>query len=81
VRENDMSVVEFDREGRAWKDLFDAAVDLQRRFFEVFGGVGFGSPGIVVFAAVASSDNVSPILRILAWLSGGGEPERSGEPV
>src|SRR6185437_65504 len=61
VRENDVSVVEFDRKGRAGKHLFDASVDLQWRFFEVFGRVGFRSPGIIVFAAVASSDTVSPI--------------------
>ncbi len=63
VREDDVPVVEFDGKRGARKNLFDAAVDFQRRLFGVLGRCRFGSTGIHI-ASVASSDNGVSFRRI-----------------
>lgn len=58
VRENDMSVVQLDRERGAREDLLDAPVDLQRSLLRILDD-RLGGAGIGVFAiASGASDNV-----------------------
>jgi len=49
-----MAVIKLDRKRRAWKDLFDAAVDFKRRLFGI-DAVCFDVTGFC--RAIASSDN------------------------
>lgn len=57
VRQDDVAVIQFDGKRRAWKDLFDAAEDLERRFLGVLGkGCGFRGPRAgLTSVAIASS--------------------------
>lgn len=48
VRQDDVAVVELDREGRARKNLFDAAENFERRFTGVLCRFGLGRTGIGV---------------------------------
>lgn len=54
VRENDVTVVEFDGKRRAGKHLFNATEHFERGFSVVLGGLGFGSARIHI--AIASCD-------------------------
>lgn len=44
VRENDVTVFEFDGKGRARKNLFDASERFERGFLNVLGSVAFRRP-------------------------------------
>lgn len=54
VRQDDMSVIELDRKGRAGEDLLDAPGDLEGGFLDVLGRrFGFGGTGAGSTASVA----------------------------
>lgn len=70
VRKDDVAVVELYGKRGARKNLFDAAVDFQRRFLIVFGRVGLGDARIVIPVAVTSSDNECSFLLFLTAAAG-----------
>lgn len=46
VGQDDVTVAKFDREGCAWKDLFNASYDFEGRFFNGLRGAGFDRAGL-----------------------------------
>lgn len=70
VRKDNVAVVELDGKRGARKNLFDAAIDFQRRFFVVFGGVSLGDTRIVITVAITSGDNDCSFLYSLTAAAG-----------
>lgn len=70
VRKDNVAVVELDGKRGARKNLLDAAIDFQRRFFVVFGRVSLGDTRIVVPVAITSSDNECSFLLFLPTATG-----------
>ena len=56
VREDDVTVVEFDRKGRAWKNLLDAPEHFERRFLDVFRDLSLGWPWAGPAAPITNRD-------------------------
>jgi len=70
VRENDVAVVQLDREGRARENLLNAAEDLDRRFLYVRGYVGFGRPwpALSFAGSITNSDESRSFLLRLGYI-------------